>query len=214
MREIIIDPGNPDPRLLAEAAEILKAGGLAVLPTDTVYGLAARLDSPDSIERVFAVKGRAVGKGLIAMIADERDLAGLAAEFSSAAGAMAAHFWPGPLTLVLPANENIPTKALVRGKIGVRLPDHNMLRELIRAVGGPLATTSANLSGRPSPVDAESCREELGGRVDLIVDAGPCSLGVESTVVDIKIDALPEIVREGAISVDSIMEVWRRNEDR
>jgi L-threonylcarbamoyladenylate synthase len=213
MREIAIDPTCPQPALLATAADVLKAGGLVVMPTNTVYGLGALLDDTAALDRIFAVKGRTAGKGLIAMIADESDLGELAMEISPAAMALTARFWPGPLTVVLSARGKIPTKALVRGKIGVRLPDHNMLRKLIRAVGRPLATTSANLSGRPSPVNVEQCRAEIGDRADLIIDGGPCALGIESTVVDVT-EKYPAIIRQGAISEDLIMEVWRQNEDR
>ncbi len=205
MRELTIDSENPDAAALAEAAETLRAGGLVVVPTDTVYGLAGRLFDTDIIERIFAVKGRSPAKGLIAMIADPGDLDTLCGRPTAAAWDLASRFWPGPLTIVAEARSNIPTRAVVNGKIGVRLPDYGPLRSLIRAVGEPLAVTSANLSGRPSPVDITGIRAEFVGRVDLILNAGPCALGVESTVVDTDADPLI-ILREGALSVQVLLD--------
>lgn len=199
MRELAIDSENPDAAVLDEVAETLRAGGLVVVPTDTVYGLAGRLFDPDVIERIFAVKERPPAKGLIAMIADPGDLDILCGRPTAAAWDLASRFWPGPLTIVTEARSNIPTRAVVNGKIGIRLPDYGPLRSLIRAVGEPLAVTSANLSGRPSPVDITDIQAEFAGRVDLILNAGPCTLGVESTVVDADADPLV-VLREGALS--------------
>ena len=205
MRELTIDSENPDTTALGEAAETLRAGGLVVVPTDTVYGLAGRLFDPNVIERIFAVKERPPTKGLIAMIADPGDLDTLCGQPTAAARDLVSRFWPGPLTIVAEARPNIPTRAVVNGKIGVRLPDYGPLRSLIRAVGEPLAVTSANLSERPSPVDIAQSRAELAGRVDLILNAGPCALGVESTVVDADVDPLV-ILREGALSAELLLD--------
>ncbi len=205
MRELLIDLENPDAEALGEAAEILRAGGLVVVPTDTVYGLAGRLFDPDAIERIFAAKERPAAKGLIAMIADSSNLDRLCGQPTAAALDLASRFWPGPLTIVTKARLNIPTRAVVNGKIGVRVPDCGPLRSLIRAVGEPLAVTSANLSGRPSPVEIGEIRAELAARVDLILNAGPCALGVESTVVDADTDP-PVILRAGALSARVLLD--------
>ncbi len=205
MRELLIDSVNPDAGVLGEAAETLRAGGLVVVPTDTVYGLAGRLFDSDALERIFAAKERPLTKGLIAMIADAGDLDTLCGRPTTAARDLASRFWPGPLTIVAKARSNIPTRAVVNGKIGVRLPDYGPLRSLIRAVGEPLAVTSANLSGRPSPVDIAEIRAELAARVDLILNAGPCALGVESTVVDTEADP-PVILRAGALSARVLLD--------
>lgn len=212
MREVKIDANNPAPEAIAEVAHIVREGGVVVIPTDTVYGLAGRLDDAQVVERIFAAKERPPGKGLIAMIADDRDVAGISAGVTPVGQKLISRFWPGPVTLVLPAARNIPTKALVNGKIGVRLPDHRMLRDLIRAVGVPLATTSANLSGRPSSTDVAQCRADLGDRVDLIIDGGPCALGVESSVVDVTVDP-PLVIRAGIITTDVLAEVLVRDEN-
>lgn len=199
------------PAVVPDAVSILKSGGVAVVPTDTVYGLACRFEDDAALDRIFDIKGRPEHKGLIAMIADAGDAELLCEKIPPGAAALMDAFWPGPLTLVLEARQNLHTKALVSGKIGVRLPDHDLLRALIRAVGGPLAVTSANLSGSPSPTGIERCREELGAKVDLLIDDGPSPLGVESTVVDATGRA-PKVLRAGAVPESAIIEKWREIE--
>lgn len=212
MRELKIDSRDPDATALAEAAEILKAGGLVVVPTDTVYGLAGRLFDADALARIFAAKGRPETKGLIAMIADSGDLDSVSVQPSGVARDLVSRFWPGPLTIVTKAHPDIPSSAVVKGKIGVRLPDYEPLRSLIRAVGEPLAVTSANLSGRPSPVDISKSRADLAPLVDLILNAGPCALGVESTVVDADADP-PAILREGALGAEVLIDGGTADDD-
>lgn len=196
---IKIDQTNPDQDLIERAAEAIKAGDIVVFPTDTVYGLGVSLFDTDAIERVFALKGRQGAKGLIVMIADTSEVNGLCSTIPGTAKILMERFWPGSLTLVLPAAQAIPPMITIDGTVGVRLPDSPLVRSLIRAVGGPLATTSANLSGRPSATDAAGAKAAVDGGARIIIDGGPCSLGIESTVVDTQTWP-PTVFREGAVS--------------
>jgi L-threonylcarbamoyladenylate synthase len=192
-------PDGPEAR--AEAARVLQAGGIVALPTDTVYGIAVSLETPGGIERLFAVKQRPPDKAIALLIADASQ-AGELGDLGAAATALAAAFWPGGLTLVLPRRPERPLPALAGGgaaltTVGVRVPDHDAPRALARAVG-PLPTTSANRSGEPEARDAEELEEQLGPALDLILDGGPAHGGPASTVVDTTVEP-PRIVREGAI---------------
>lgn len=204
------DQNNPDPEVIARAADILKGGGVIAFPTDTVYGLGASFFNDAALERIFALKGRPLSKGLIAMVADVADLSLICSDINDAARLLMARFWPGPLTLVLPGAK-APAAAAVDGAIGVRLPDSALVRELARAFGAPLATTSANFSGRPSAISAETVDAELCALLDLIIDGGPSRLGVESTVVDTTCRP-PVVLREGAVARDTIMEALKRDD--
>lgn len=199
---------------ISRAAEALKAGGLAVFPTDTVYGLGAALFNGPAVGRIFELKGRRTGKGLIAMITDPADLAKVASTVPDAAKILMAEFWPGPLTLVLPAAAAVPRLATVDGTIGVRMSDNNLVRALVRMTGQPLATTSANLAGRPSPTDAGQAKaalEEMGDPAVIFIDGGDCALGIESTVLDTQTWP-PTVRREGAVSRASIWKALGINE--
>jgi L-threonylcarbamoyladenylate synthase len=190
-------PDGPAGR--AEAIEVLRAGGIVALPTDTVYGIAVALATPGGIERLFHVKHRPPDKAIALLLADAAQAAELA-EVSPAAAALAAALWPGPLTLVLRARPDagLPD-VLVAGSraVGVRLPDHPAPRALAAAVG-PLPTTSANLSGRPDPLDAATVIAELGDGVDLVLDGGRTPGSRPSTVVDLTVDP-PAVLRVGLI---------------
>jgi len=184
---------------LAEAATVLKGGGVVAYPSDTVYGLGAAASDARAIERVFAAKGRDAGKALSLLLADAADLAPLSAEVSLAARVLAQRYWPGPLTVVLRRSPAFHSAALGGGDtVAVRVPDHPFLCELIRALGEPITGTSANASGRPACRSAEEVQQELGDAVDLIVDGGPSAAGPESTVVSLT-GSLPMVLREGAI---------------
>ena len=206
MRELWIDQNNPDPELVAIAAAVVKDGGLIIFPTDTVYGLGASIFNPAAVERIFTVKGRRFEKGLIVMLADLDQLPSVCAPVPAYAERFMERFWPGPLTLLLPARDSLGARVAVDGKVGVRIPDNRLVRDLIRRAGGPLATTSANISGAPSPVGAGQAREQLGGAVDLIIDGGLCAFGIESTVADVGRKSLT-VVREGAVSGRLLQEV-------
>jgi L-threonylcarbamoyladenylate synthase len=197
-------PDGPEAR--AEAARVLRAGGIVALPTDTVYGIAVSLETPDGIERLFAAKLRAPDKAIALLVADASQ-AGELGELNEAANALAAAFWPGGLTLVLPRRPERALRALTGGgddlaTVGVRVPDHEAPRELARAVG-PLPTTSANRSGEPEARDAEELEAQLGPALDLILDGGPAHGGPASTVVDTAAEPA-RILRAGAIPADDI----------
>lgn len=205
MLELVIDQSTPEAGPVGQAVEALKTGGLVVFPTDTVYGLGAALFDQPAVRRIFELKGRQSGKGLIAMIADPADLARVCSTVPRAAKVLIERFWPGPLTLVLPTSAVIPRLVTIDGTLGVRMPNNNLVKALVRAVGQPLATTSANLTGRPSAAGAGEAKEAIGGRADVFIDGGDCVLGIESTVVDTQTWP-PTIFREGAISRESLWE--------
>ena len=189
---------------VAAGARALAAGGLVAFPTETVYGLGANALDPDAVGRIFAAKGRPTDHPLICHVASADDLAALVSEVTPTARALADAFWPGPLTLVMPRSAAVPD-AVTGGRdtVAVRVPDHPLALELLRAFGGPVAAPSANRFGRPSPTRADDVRDELGDAVDVILDGGPCAIGVESTVLDLASDP-PQVLRPGGISADQI----------
>lgn len=193
------------------AAHALEAGELVILPTDTVYGISAALSRPDAVEKIFVAKGRPPEKP-IALLVDRIDEVELVAEsIPEMARALAARFWPGGLTLILPRKPGVPDVVAAGGPtIAVRMPDHPVPRALIRRLGEPLPTTSANRSGNPSPKDAKQALAELGDSVSIVLDAGPAPGGIESTVIDPTTDP-PIVYREGAVSVASLEEVLGRS---
>ncbi|MFK8253472.1 L-threonylcarbamoyladenylate synthase [Ancylobacter terrae] len=170
---------------IAAAAEAIRAGGLVAMPTETVYGLAADATDPAAIARLYAVKGRPSFNPLIAHVPD-LDAARRIGRFGAVAERLAAAFWPGPLTLVVPAVEGAVCDLARAGlpTLAIRLPAHPAARALIAAVGRPLAAPSANRSGHVSPTSAAHVLADLDGAVDVVLDAGPCPVGVESTIVD------------------------------
>ncbi len=196
-----------DPRAIPRALEVLRAGGLVVYPTDTVYGVAGDAFSAASIERLFEAKGRDSAKAIAVLIGDVEQLAQVTATVSPAARKLAERFWPGALTLVVGKHPALPENISPLPTIGVRLPDHSFARALLRAAG-PLATTSANLSGMPSATEAQAALQQLGGRVELLLDGGPTPGGVPSTVVDCT-GAEPAVLRPGPISAKQIHDAWQ-----
>jgi L-threonylcarbamoyladenylate synthase len=190
-----------DSASLAEAAEILARGGLVAFPTETVYGLGADATSDAAVARIFAAKGRPEINPLIAHVAS-LDSARTQGEFSREASRLAEVFWPGPLTLVVPAAPGIgicPRARAGRDTIALRIPSHPVALALVTAAGRPIAAPSANRSGRVSPVTAEHVVEDLDGAVDLVLDGGRCPLGLESTIVAC-LDGPPRLLRSGALS--------------
>ena len=191
------------------AARILAKGGLVAFPTDTVYGVGAHAFQPDAVERIYVAKIRPRDKAIPILLAQADDLALVAEGITETAWLLAERFWPGGLTLVLPRKANVPDVVSAGGPtVAVRAPDHPVPLALIAALGAPLAATSANLSGRPSPVTAGEVEAELGGRIELILDGGRCPGGVPSTVLDLTTDP-PTILRAGAIGVKEIRSAWR-----
>lgn len=186
------------------AATILREGGLVAFPTETVYGLGAHARDSAAVRRVFAAKGRPADNPLIVHLADPHDLPDVAREVPPSAAGLAARFWPGPLTLVLDAVDDLP--AVTTGghpTVGVRVPDHPVALRLLAAAGVPVAAPSANRSGRPSPTTAAHVVADLGDRVDAVVDGGPAGVGLESTVVDARTSA-PIVLREGAVTREDL----------
>lgn len=187
-----------------QAIETLRAGGVVAIPTDTVYGLAAAMDVPGAIGRLFAVKDRPTDRAIAVLLADLDQVAQLGV-VTRAARSLGAGFWPGGLTLVIAQRADRPLAPELTGgrpTIGVRVPDHDAPRAIARALG-PLPTTSANVSGEPELSDAAAIDARLGDRLDLILDGGPARGGRASTVVDVSSDP-PRILRDGAIPANEI----------
>lgn len=191
---------------LDQAIAILRSGGLVAFPTDTVYGVGALAFDNTAIEQIYLVKGRAAEKAIPVLIGEMDQLAEIVAEIPPSALRLAARFWPGPLTLVLPRHPNLPPAISATPTVGVRLPDHAVARALLRAAG-PMAVTSANLSGRASPVTANEVLEQLGGRIPLILDGGATPGGIPSTIVDCS-GASPRLLRPGPIPLEAIEALW------
>jgi len=189
-----------------EAAKLLKQGGIVAIPTETVYGLAGNAFNETAIAKIFAVKERPFFDPLIAHIAEMEELENLVAEIPKNAKLLAEKFWPGPLTLVLPKKEKVPN--LTTGglsTVAVRMPKKQISRDIIKLAGFPLAAPSANKFQHLSPTSAEHVLEQLGGKIDGIVDGGVCEIGVESTVVGFEND-MPVIYRPGAVTKEMIGE--------
>jgi len=189
---------------IAVAVQILARGGLVAFPTDTVYGVGAHGFSPEAIERLYIAKERPEEKAIPLLIAKREDLSLVSKEVPEMAWRLIERFWPGGLTLVLPKAPGLPDILCAGGdSVAVRMPDHPIALALIEAVGVPLATTSANISGHPSPVMAEEVQRELEGRIELILDGGRCPGGISSTVLDLTMEP-PTILRLGPVSKEEI----------
>jgi L-threonylcarbamoyladenylate synthase len=192
---------------LTQAAALLHAGDLVAFPTDTVYGVGAIAWNREAVGKLYVAKLRALDKAIPILLADAADLAQVARDVSPAIRRLAERFWPGPLTIILPRSAQVPDEVTAGGdSVAVRVPDHSLARTLIREAGAPLATTSANLSGGPSPVTAHEVSAQLAGRVAMILDGGRCPGGVASTVVDLT-GSSPVILRPGPISLAEILAV-------
>lgn len=199
MNIIRVDPDRPSPAALQQATALLRAGALVAFPTETVYGLGANALDPEAVARIFAAKGRPSYNPLIVHVHDAAAAQALARHWPAAADACAAAFWPGPLTLVVPRAPQVPDAVTAGlGTVGLRVPAHPVAQALLRAADLPLAAPSANRSAELSPTLAEHVQKSLGGKVDLILDAGPTPVGIESTVVDLSGSA-PVLLRPGSI---------------
>ncbi len=187
---------------LQEAASLLREGGLVAFPTETVYGLGADARNSSAVARIFEAKGRPSDNPLIVHIAKLEQLDELVLPYSDLAAALMAKFWPGPLTIVLPAKSDAlsPLVTANLATVGVRMPDHNLALELIALADCPVAAPSANRSGRPSPTCAEHVLEDLSGRIDGVVDGGATGVGLESTVVELEGDHAIRILRPGGLT--------------
>lgn len=202
-----VDPEHPSPQVIAAAAEVLRRGGLVAFPTETVYGLGADALSEAAVLGIFAAKGRPSYNPIIAHVASVEHARTLVTHWPDAAGRLAATFWPGPLTLVLPKAPHVPL-ALTAGRdsVAVRMPAHPVAIALIRAANCPIAAPSANRFTELSPTTADHVERGLGARVDMILDGGSTLVGIESTVVDLS-GAAPVLLRPGTLSRAALEQV-------
>jgi L-threonylcarbamoyladenylate synthase len=191
---------------IARAAALLQAGRLVAFPTDTVYGVAAVAVQPGAVARLYVAKARPPEKAIPILISDVAELQVVAAEISPLIRAFISQFWPGGLTLILKKSPDVPPEVSRSAKVAVRLPDSRIARDIIRSVGKPLAVTSANRSGQPSPCTAEQVMAQLNGRIAAIVDGGACPGGVPSTIVDCT-TLPPKLLRAGAISAERLLQI-------
>ena len=184
-------------KALAAAADVLRKGGIAAIPTDTVYGFAAMVHDRAAIDRLYAVKERSHNKSIAVLLGDAEQADLVAHEFPAKAQRLAAKYWPGALTIIIRKNTGLPDNLTSNELVGLRIPDHEFTRELIRLTG-PLAVTSANLSGENPANTVEDFKYELGSRLDIIIDGGPCRGGVPSSVINCETEPAA-VLREGAI---------------
>lgn len=196
--------------MIDRAIEELRQGNVISLPTETVYGLAADARSPEAVAKVFALKGRPATNPLIVHVADEAAAKRCAADWPDAAATLAAAFWPGPLTIVVRKNDSMPAIVTAGGPtVALRVPAHPLALELLKTFDGPLAAPSANRSNGVSPTTAGHVRDEFGDAVPVVLDGGPCRVGIESTVIDVTGDAW-KILRPGTITREQIEAVLPR----
>ncbi len=189
------------------AAELLRAGEVVALPTETVYGLAANALDEKAVAKIFRIKGRPANNPIIVHVAGVEMARHCVASWPASADKLAKAFWPGPLTLVLPRAKIIPDNVTASGKtVGVRWPGHPFIQAVIRECGFPLAAPSANLSSRVSPTNAGHVRQQLGDKIALIVDGGQSQIGIESTVLDLTVSP-PQVLRPGMIHAESLAAV-------
>lgn len=195
---------NNDNDKISRAGEILKNGGVVGIPTETVYGLAANALDENAVSKIFRAKGRPSDNPLIVHIADFDDIYKLASDVPKEAVLLANKFWPGPLTIILKSLDIVPKSVSAGlGTVAIRMPSHEVARQIIRSAGVPLAAPSANLSGTPSPTTAQHVMDDLNGRIDAVVDGGVCSVGLESTVITL-CTSPPRLLRPGKITPNEL----------
>jgi L-threonylcarbamoyladenylate synthase len=190
------------PNAIHHAVDVLRNDGLVAFPTDTVYGLAAPVNNAESIDRLYVVKGRNNTKAIAVLLGDRNQLSEVAIDLSAPAQKIARDFWPGPLTLIVPRHPSLPDILAPLPTIGVRIPDHPIALAFLNAAG-PLAVTSANISGANNTLTARQVMKQLKGRIHLIIDGGRSPGGIPSTIVDCTTPEL-EILREGPISLKQL----------
>jgi L-threonylcarbamoyladenylate synthase len=206
VKRLTISPDHLDARMLASAADILRAGGLVVFPTDTFYGLAADPRRRDAVSRVFDVKGRSSSAALPLIAADIDQVRAAATSLSGPTLALASAFWPGPLTLIVEAAPSIVEGVHGgTGTVAIRVPGHAVARELAAQLGYPVVATSANRSGEPAMATADAAASAVGDAVDLVIDGGATPGNVPSTIVDAR-GAVPILLRQGAVPFSSVLE--------
>ncbi len=191
----------------AIAAEIIKKGGLVAIPTETVYGLGANGLDEQAVAKIFIAKGRPQDNPLILHVSEPEQMESVCENIPQSAYLLAKKFWPGPLTMVLPARDVVPRRTTGGlSTVAVRCPDSKVTREIIRLSGVPIAAPSANISGKPSTTTAQHVLHDHDGRIDAVVDGGPCRVGVESTIVDLS-DGRPRLLRPGGITPEQLRDV-------
>ncbi|MDQ2692230.1 MAG: L-threonylcarbamoyladenylate synthase [Chloroflexota bacterium] len=188
---------------VSRALEVLQTGGLVAFPTDTVYGIGALAFDGRAVESIYAAKDRPVEKAIPILIGETPDLERVATDIPTSARLLAGRFWPGPLTIIVPKRQDLPAAVSATSTVGVRVPDHEDTRALLRRAG-PMAVTSANISGAQSPVTAQEVYEQLGGRIALILDGGRTPGGVPSTLVDCT-GAELQVLREGPLTLEQLI---------
>jgi L-threonylcarbamoyladenylate synthase len=198
-----------DPLAPAHTAEVIRTGGLVILPTDTVYGVAADLWQPQAVAALYAAKRRPPERAIPVLLADIDDITQVASEVPEMALRLAEVFWPGPLTIAVPKLASVPEIVSALPTVGVRIPNHEGTRAVIRACGGALAVTSANLSGMANPLTAQEAFAALGDTIQLVLDGGPCPGGIPSTVVDASGEKL-RIVRFGPLDEATLQKALQR----
>jgi L-threonylcarbamoyladenylate synthase len=199
VQKLILDSARPEPEILARAARALSQGGVAALPTETLYGLAADIASNQGLEAVARIKGREADKPFPLIIGEMSQLADLVTDLPPLARELAERFWPGPLTLVLPAKPGLsPRVVSAQGGVGVRLSPHPVAAGLARSLGRAITATSANFAGAAAQAKVEDLDPDLLAKLDLVLDAGPCPGGKPSTILDL-CGPEPRLLREGAI---------------
>ncbi|MDN5347021.1 MAG: L-threonylcarbamoyladenylate synthase [Clostridia bacterium] len=207
-----INPQVPEIHKIRLAARILARGGVVAFPTETVYGLGANALDARAVRRIFRAKGRPQDNPLIVHVANMEMVDDLVAEIPPIAGLLMERFWPGPLTLVLPKSDLVPPEVTAGlDTVGIRMPAHPVALALIKAARLPIAAPSANLSGRPSPTTGHHVLRDLHGRIDAVVDGGPASVGVESTVLDLT-TPVPTILRPGGVTLEELQKILGRVE--
>jgi len=204
---LTLAPHNPNPELIRQASAVIQRRGLVAFPTETVYGLGANALDEEAVAKIFAAKGRPFNDPLIVHVASLEDVNLVASEIPPIVQKLADAFWPGPLTLVLPKLSHVPASVTAGlNTVAVRVPSHPVALALIRASGSPIAAPSANRFGHTSPTTAAHVLDDLNGRIDMILDGGAASVGVESTVLDVT-RTPPMILRPGGVSREAIEEV-------
>jgi len=204
MQRLVLDAVKPDAMIIARAAELLRSGGLVAFPTETVYGLGANALDARAVDRIYAAKGRPSFNPLIVHIANVDQVLRVARKWTDRAELLARAFWPGPLTLVLPKRDVVPDEVTAGlGTVAVRIPSHVVAHDLLVMADIPVAAPSANKSTMLSPTTGAHVEKSLGDAVDLILDAGPTPVGIESTVLDLT-KPLPILLRPGSITRDQI----------
>ena len=205
METLLLSAAAPETPQIA--ADIIKKGGLVAIPTETVYGLGANGLDEQAVIKIFEAKGRPQDNPLILHVAEPAEMEKFCHDIPKSAYLLAEKFWPGPLTMVLPARDIVPRRTTAGlDTVAVRCPDNDTTRQIIRLSGVPIAAPSANISGKPSTTTAQHVFHDHNGKIDAIVDGGPCRVGVESTIVDLT-DERPRLLRPGGITPEQLMAV-------